>query len=242
MIRYSFFSSICLSLRWVNVQLEGEKGSKQEWKKRSAEFTDRWLELGEVWPQMGWKCGGHEEFRIQCGVELCCPTVPGSLEFSRLDGHLLRLLLRSYLGVLGRKPTTPAYLAGGVVVHTHRQTYTCLHSFVSCLYMLFNFLFSYRECEDLLWFYRSQKSLYFFLNKKKGLKVLALNDSTRMVNILSSKHWKSSVILHAVKCVSEVILLIKHVFHFQPLKTQSFWLQFWCWYFPAEPILGLREI
>ena len=71
---------------------------------------------------------------------------------------------------------------------------TCgLHSFVSsCLYMLFNFLFSYREYEDLLWFYRSKKSLYFFLNKKRDLKVLALNDSTRIVNILSLKHWKSS--------------------------------------------------
>ena len=121
---------------------------------------------------------------------------------------------------------------------------TCgLHSFVSsCLYMLFNFLFSYREYEDLLWFYRSKKSLYFFLNKKRDLKVLALNDSTRIVNILSPKHWKSSVILHAIKWVSEVTLFIKQVFHFQPLGTQSFWLQFWCWYFPAEPVLGLREI
>ena len=100
---------------------------------------------------MGWKCGGHEEFSLQCGVELCCPTVPHSLELSRLDGHLLGFLLRLYLGVLGRKPTTPVYLREGVVVHTHRPTYTCLHSFVSsCLYMLFNFLFSYQEYEDLL--------------------------------------------------------------------------------------------
>ena len=125
MIRYSFFSSICLSLRWVNVQLEGEKGSKQEWKKRSAEFTDRWLELGEVWPQMGWKCGGHEEFRVECRVELCCPTVPRSLGLSRLDGHLLGFLLRSYLGVLGRKPTTPAYLREGVFIVLCLLVYTC---------------------------------------------------------------------------------------------------------------------
>ena len=41
----------------------------------------------------------------------------------------------------------------------------------------------------ILW---SQKSLYFFLNKKMGLMVLALNDSIRIVNILSLKHWKSS--------------------------------------------------
>ena len=72
---------------------------------------------------MGWKCGGHEEFSLLCGVELCCPAVPHSLGLSRLDGHLLGFLLRSYLGVLGRKPTTPAYLRDGVVVHTHRQAY-----------------------------------------------------------------------------------------------------------------------
>ena len=37
----------------------------------------------------------------------------------------------------------------------------------------------------ILW---SKKSLYFFLSKKRGLKVLTLNDSTRIVNILSLKH------------------------------------------------------
>ena len=111
-----FSSSTCLSLRWVKGQ--------QEWKKRAAECTDRWLELGEFLSQMGWRCGGHEEFRIQCGVELCSPTLPCSLGLSRLDGHLLGFLLRSYLGVLERKPTTPAHLGQGVVVHTHRQTYT----------------------------------------------------------------------------------------------------------------------
>ena len=37
----------------------------------------------------------------------------------------------------------------------------------------------------ILW---SKKSLYFFLNKKMGLMVLALNDSIRIVNILSLKH------------------------------------------------------
>ena len=135
------------------------------------------------------KCGGHEEFSLLCGVELCCPAVPHNLGLSRLDGHLLGFLLMSYLGVLGRNPPPlPTLDRVWLSIPTGRPT-RGLHSFVSsCLYVLFNFLFSYQEYEDLLLFYRSKKSLYFFLNKKRGLKVLALNDSTRIVNILSPKH------------------------------------------------------
>ena len=138
---------------------------------------------------MGWKSGGHEEFSLLCGVELCCPAVPHSLGLSRLDGHLLGFLLMSYLGVLGRNPPPlPTLDRVWLSIPTGRPA-RGLHSFVSsCLYVLFNFLFSYQEYEDLLLFYRSKKSLYFFLNKKRGLKVLTLNDSTRIVNILSLKH------------------------------------------------------
>lgn len=102
--------------------LDGLKGSKSGRKGQLNLLIGgySWVSFDHRW------AGGVVDMRsleYSVGLSSAAPPLPRSLGLSRLDGHLLGFLLRSYLGVLGRKPTTPAHLGGGVVVYTHRQTY-----------------------------------------------------------------------------------------------------------------------
>ena len=170
----------CPTRRW--------KG-QQEWKKRSTEFMTRWSELGEIWPQMGWRCSGHAEFRTQCGVEpYSFPQPPGTWFSVDCVVHYPGFPLRPCLGVLGRKPTTSALLGRNAVVHPHpcppvadlHVGFTVLSSY---LHVLFNFIFSmYKKMNDL----QAPEVPLFYLNKERGPKVLSFNDSNRIVNIFKT--------------------------------------------------------
>ena len=167
MIRSLLFF-LSLTLTWMcSCPIKRYEGSRCGRKDQLSLLT-RWSELGKFWPRMGWRHGGHIEFRTQCGVEPCCCMASCSLGQSRLDVHLLGFLLRLSLGALGRKSTTPTHVGGVAVIHFHGQTYLCFT--VSCLFIYMCFVISffsvYKKRNDLLWPYRPKKSLYILLIRK----------------------------------------------------------------------------
>lgn len=85
------------------------------------------------------------------GLSSAAPLSPEGWNSVRLDKVISRISSQVISGSPRKETHDPAYLREVWWSIPTEQTYTCLHSFVSsCLYMLFNFLFSYREYEDLL--------------------------------------------------------------------------------------------
>ena len=90
MIRSLLFF-LSLTLTWMcSCPIKRYEGSRCGRKDQLSLLT-RWSELGKIWPQMSWRCGGHAEFRTQGGVEPCCPTASCSLRLSRLGGSSSRI-------------------------------------------------------------------------------------------------------------------------------------------------------
>ena len=139
-------SFLCLSLRCDDAQLEGEKGRRSG---RKGQLS--WSELGKIWPQMGWRCGGHAEFKTQCGIEPCCPTASWSLGLSRLGGSSSSISAQVMSGSPRKEthyPCLPWMGCGGP------SPWAELHMvfIVLCLLVFMCFSMSFFPCTKYEWF------------------------------------------------------------------------------------------
>lgn len=203
----------CLSLRCVNMQGEVTMAAGEEAKVCGVcSLGDQDWARSDSWGQ---KLEGHTG-------TLTVSDSPDSVGWA---GPPARFRGLSHLAVAGAKPSRLLPLQAGAMVRSPgaRPQVGCR---VHCCLFYPHFSISFfprTENEGFVMRLEAQDVPSIFL-------LVTLNGSNRIIKdlVFTSKHWESRRRLHPVKCVLEVILFIKllRLSAHQPLRSQSFWLEF----------------